>query len=151
MVLMWCSPGRSGDGYGSIVWGEFTNLRGEKVKFQKNTQLGQPEVHTNGSENHSKKILYKRHTDFAESFNQKPKSHAPGRHNRLFDGVGRSQEGFMNAATGGPIVIRIQSINSEAKIKCKARGTHQSKSELRTIKKGIRFKREWIVRVGRAA
>ena len=47
----------------------------------------------------------------------------------------------MNAATGGPIVIRIQSINSEAKIKCKARGTHQSKSELRTIKKGIRFKR----------
>ena len=116
MVLMWCSPGRSGDGYGSIVWDEFTNLRGEKVKFQKNTQLGQPEVHTNGSENHSKKILYKRHTDFAESFNQKPKSHAPGRHNRLFDGVGRSQEGFMNAATGGPIVIRIQSINSEAKI-----------------------------------
>ena len=50
----------------------------------------------------AKKILYKRHTDLAESFNQKPKGYAPGRHNRLFDGVGRSQEGFMNAATGGP-------------------------------------------------
>ena len=98
---MWCSPGRSGDGYGSIVWDEFTNLRGEKVKFQKNTQLGQPEVHTNGSKNQSKKNFVQashrsRRVIQSKAKRLRPREAQPSVRWR------RSITGGLNAATGGP-------------------------------------------------
>ena len=152
MVLMWCSPGRSGDGYGSIVWDEFTNLRGEKVKFQKNTQLGQPEVHTNGSENHSKKNLVQASHRLRRVIQSKAKKPRPRE--------AQPSVRWRRSITGGFHECCNRRANSNQNSINQLRSeNHRAKQEVHIkaspsyalSKKELDLKGEWIVRVGRAA